>query len=73
MLSTVYVKKGNTFKITAKVPDGSASYHFKYSSSNNKIAKVNKKGNVKALKKGKTVITVKTYNNKKAAIKLTVK
>ncbi|MFG6392895.1 MAG: Ig-like domain-containing protein [Lachnospiraceae bacterium] len=67
------VKKGNTFKITAKVPDGSASYHFKYSSSNNKIAKVNKKGNVKALKKGKTVITVKTYNNKKAAIKLTVK
>lgn len=66
------IKKGNTFKITASVPYGSASYHFKFSSSNKKIAKVNKNGKVTALKKGKTVITVRTYNNKKATIKLTV-
>lgn len=66
------IKKGNTFKIAARVPSGSASYHFKFSSSNKKIAKVNKNGKVTALKKGKTVITVKTYNNKKATIKLTV-
>ena len=51
------IKKGNTFKIA---------------SSNKKIAKVNKNGKVTALKKGKTIITVKTYNNKKATIKLTV-
>ncbi|MCI9079484.1 MAG: hypothetical protein HFH68_11250 [Lachnospiraceae bacterium] len=67
------IKRGNTFKITAKVPAGSASYHFKYSSSNKKVAKVNKNGKVTAVKKGTAVITVKTYNNKKASIKITVK
>jgi len=67
------LKKGNTFKISAKVPDGCASYHFKYSSSNKKIAKVNSKGKVTALKKGKAIITVKTYNNKKASIVVIVR
>ena len=67
------IKKGNTFKITAKVPAGSASYHFKYTSSNKKVAKVNKKGKVTAVKKGTAVITVRTYNNKKATIKITVR
>lgn len=67
------IKRGNTFKITAKVPAGSASYHFKYSSSNKKVARVNKNGKVTAVKKGTAVITVKTYNNKKAVIKITVR
>ncbi len=67
------IKRGNTFKITAKVPSGSASYHFKYSSSNKKVAKVNKSGKVTAVKKGTAVITVKTYNNKRATIKITVR
>lgn len=67
------IKKGNTFKITAKVPAGSASYHFKYSSSNKKVARVNKNGKVTAVKKGTALITVKTYNNKKATIKITVR
>jgi len=67
------IKRGSTFKIIAKVPAGSASYHFKYSSSNRKVAKVNKTGKVTAVKKGTAVITVKTYNNKKATIKITVR
>lgn len=67
------IKRGNTFKITAKVPAGSASYHFKYSSSNKKVARVNKNGKVTAVKKGTAIITVKTYNNKRATIKITVR
>ena len=67
------IKRGNTFKITAKVPSGSASYHFKYSSSNKKVARVNKNGKVTAVKKGTAIITVKTYNNKRATLKITVR
>ena len=66
-------KEVNTFKITAKVPSGSASYHFKYSSSNKKVARVNKNGKVTAVKKGTAIITVKTYNNKRATLKITVR
>lgn len=67
------IQKGKTFKITAKVPNGSASYHFSYSSSNKRIAKVNKNGKVTAVKKGRAVITVKTYNNKKTSVVVIVK
>lgn len=67
------LKKGDTFTISAKVPSGSASYHIKYTSSNKKIAKVNSKGKVTAIKNGTCVITAKTYNNKKATIKVAVK
>ena len=37
------------------------------------FATVDAKGNVKAIRKGSTVITVKLYNGKKARLKLTVK
>lgn len=67
------IKKGKTFKISAKVPSGCASYHFTYSSSNKKIAKVNKNGKVTAVKKGQAVITVRTYNNKKTSVVIIVK
>ncbi len=67
------IKKGKTFKISATVPSGCASYHFKYSSSNKKIAKVNKNGRVTAVKKGRAVITVKTYNNKKSSVVIIVR
>lgn len=75
LLSSAFkkLKKGRTFKIAASVPNGSASYHFKYSSSNQKIARVNKNGTVTAIKKGTAIITVKTYNNKKASVLVTVK
>ena len=67
------VKKGKTFRIKTKLSAGSASQKITYTSSNKKVAKVNSTGRVTAKKKGKATITVKTYNNKKAVIKVTVK
>lgn len=44
-----------------------------WTSSNKKVATVDKNGKVKALKKGTATITVKTASGKKAACKITVK
>lgn len=68
------IKKGKTAKIKIKKlkPAGSASYTVKYKSSKKKVAKVNVAGKITAKKKGTTVITVVTYNKKKAKCKLTV-
>lgn len=62
-------KKG-TFKVT--LPKGTAS-QIKYTSSKKKVATISSKGVVKAKKKGKTVITIKTFNKKTKKITLTVK
>ena len=67
------IKKGNYFNIKYYLPAGSASFKITYSSSNTKIAKVTNTGKVTGLKKGIANITIKTYNNKKSVIKLTVK
>ena len=45
----------------------------KWSSSNKKVAKVDKYGKVTAVKKGTATITVKTSSGKKAACRITVK
>ena len=68
----VTLKKGRkgTFKVT--LPKGTAS-QIKYTSSKKKVATISSKGVVKAKKKGKTVITIKTYNKKTKKITLTVK
>ncbi len=44
-----------------------------FRSRNKRIAAVSASGQVKAKRRGKTVITVTTYNNKKAKVKVTVK
>lgn len=67
------LKKGKTFKIKVKFPNKTYSYKLTYSSNKNKVATVSSKGIVKAKKKGTAVITVKTFNKKKATIKITVK
>lgn len=67
------LKKGKTFKIKVKFPKNTASNKLTYKSSNSKVAKVDANGKVKAVKKGKATITVTTFNNKKAKIKITVK
>lgn len=67
------LKKGKTFQIKVKLPKKTASNKITYTSSKKKIASVSSKGKVKALKKGKSVITVKTFNGKKAKINITVK
>ena len=66
------LKKNKTFQLKVKLPSGSAG-RITYTSSNNKIATVSSKGKIKAKKKGKATITAKTYNGKKAKIKIVVK
>lgn len=66
------LKKGKTFQIKVKLPKNTASNKITYSSNKKKIASVSSTGKVKALKKGKAVITVKSFNGKKAKITITV-
>ena len=66
------LKKGKTCKLKVTLPKGTAS-RLTFTSSNKKVATVNTKGVVKAKKKGKTVITVKTFNKKTKKVRITVK
>ncbi|BBF44336.1 putative galactosidase [Lachnospiraceae bacterium KM106-2] len=68
---TLKVKK--TFTIKAKFTGKTASKKLTFSSSNKKVATVSSKGKVTAKKKGTAVITVKTFNNKKKTVKVTVR
>ncbi|NBH13386.1 hypothetical protein D3Z36_04145 [Lachnospiraceae bacterium] len=67
------LKKGKTFQIKIKLPDNTASRKITYSSSKKAVASVSSTGKITAKKRGKAVITVKTFNNKKARLKITVK
>lgn len=70
---SVTLKKGKTFRIRVKLPSGTASNKKTYSSSNKKTVTVSDTGKVKAIRKGKARITVKTFNGKKAVLNVTVK
>lgn len=61
------------YKIKHTLSKGSVSRKITYESKDKKIATVSKYGNITAVKKGTTTITVKTYNGKTAKIKVTVK
>ncbi|MCR5100673.1 MAG: Ig-like domain-containing protein [Butyrivibrio sp.] len=69
------LKAGKSFKLKANVkPSDATNKAVTWKSSNKKIAKVDKKGKVTAVKKGKAVITVKTKDGKYTAkCKITVK
>lgn len=67
------LKKGKKATIKVSFPKGYYSKTRVFKSSNKKVATVNTKGVVVAKKKGTCKITVKTYNGKKAVIKITVK
>ena len=67
------LKAGKKFQIKPKLPKGTASNKITYTSNRKSIASVSKKGKVTAKKKGTAVITVKTYNGKKATLKIHVK
>lgn len=69
---TKTVKKGKTFQIKTKLPKNTASNTISYTSSRKKVAAVSSAGKVTARKKGRTVVTVKTYNGKKAKITIVV-
>ena len=67
------LKTGKTFKVKVKFPGNTASYKVTFSSSKKKVATVDGTGTIRALKKGKAVITAKTFNGKKAKITIIVK
>lgn len=67
------LKKGKTYQIKAKFPAGTCSHKLTFKSSKKSVAAVSSTGKVRAKKKGRAVITVKTFNGKKAKIKITVK
>lgn len=67
------LKKGQKFQIKVKFPKGAASHKLTYQSSKKSVAAVSKSGKVTAKKKGAAVITIKTFNGKKAKLKVYVK
>ena len=69
---TVTLKRGKTLKLKATLPKKTASA-LTWKSSKPKIASVDQKGVVRALKKGTAVITVKTFNGKTAKVTIKVK
>lgn len=66
------LKKGKKFQIKVVLPQKTASNKITYKSGNRKVASVSASGKVTAQKAGKTVITAKTYNGKKAQMRVTV-
>lgn len=69
---TKTIRVGWKFQIKAKFPKGTASNKLTYTSSRNSVASVSPTGKITAKKKGIAIITVKTYNGKKAKIKIIV-
>ena len=69
----IVLKKDKKVKLKVKLKPANATEKVAFKSSNKKVAKVTKNGVVKAVKKGKCKITVKTASGKKAVVKVTVK
>ena len=69
---TVTLKKGKKLKLKATLPKDTASA-LTWTSSKPKVASVDGKGTVRALKKGSAVITVKTFNGRTARVTIRVK
>lgn len=67
------LKKGKKYQLRISRTPITATEKITYSSSNKKVAAVNKAGKITAKKKGKATITVKTSNGKKAKISVIVK
>jgi uncharacterized protein YjdB len=69
--SVVYLTKGTALSLTARYRAQGDKVQM-YSSSNSKVAKINVRGKVKAVKTGKATITVRTAKGKKDTIRLVV-
>ena len=67
------LKKGKSFRVKVNLPGKSASYKIRFTSSKKSVASVSANGKVTAKKKGRAVITAKTYNGKKVKIAVRVK
>lgn len=71
--NNITLKKGKSTTLVVTQTPISASDKLTWTSSNKKIATVNKKGKIVAKKKGSCVISVKSSNGKKATCKIKVK
>ena len=70
---TLVLKAKKSYQLKTKVTvNGKISKKVTYKSSNEKVATVSKNGKIKALKKGKTTITVRSKVNKKKKTTLKV-
>ena len=67
------LKAGESSRIKVRFPAKSGSYKITFTSSRKKVAAVGADGKIRALKKGKTVITARSFNGKKARMVVTVK
>ena len=67
------LKAGESSRIKVRFPAKSGSYKIIFTSSRKKVAAVGADGKIRALKKGKTIITARSFNGKKARIAVTVK
>ncbi len=69
----IQLKVKGIYTVQVKLPAKTASYKLTYKTSNKAVATVNSKGKITAKKKGKAIITVTTFNGKKAQIQVVVK
>lgn len=70
---SISLKRKKTYKIKYTLKPSGAMNKVTYKSSKKSVAKVSKSGVITGVKKGSATITVKTYNGKKATIKVKVK
>ena len=71
--TSVSINVGKTYTLKGTMSPGNTTDTLKWSSSNTKAAKVSSTGEVTAVAKGTTTITVKTTSGKSATCKVTVK
>lgn len=66
------LKKGKHLKLKVKLPLGSASSKITFRSTRPRVAKVTRTGRITAKRPGKATIVVRTYNGRKAKLRITV-
>lgn len=67
------MRRGHSLKVKVRFSKGCYSNKIKYSSSRKSVATVSSSGKVKAKKRGRTTITLKSFNGKKARVRITVR
>ena len=66
------INRGESYQLKAKLPEGTYTSKYTWTSSNKKVAKVSSNGKVKAVGEGTAIIKVKIANGKTARCKVTV-
>lgn len=66
------LKKGKHLKLKVKLPSGSASSKITFRSTRPGVAKVTQTGRITARRPGKATIIVRTYNGRRAKLRITV-